>query len=45
MPRDHNADRLHSKITRERLALNTLREQCKKQAAVVKALEAQLPKK
>lgn len=42
MPRDHNEQRLHSKLTRERLALNTLREQVKKQAAIVKTLEADL---
>jgi hypothetical protein len=43
--RDHNEDRIRAKLTRERLALNQLREQTKTQAAVVKALEAQLAAK
>lgn len=40
--RDPMREALAGRIARERLELNTLREAVKKQAALVRALEAQL---
>lgn len=39
---DHTRHRLVTKLTRERLALNRLREETKKQAAVVREVETQI---